>query len=214
MCTCLQNSRGVTIGSRKNRGARKWGGGGELIKAKATKGCKHARNTESPPACVVNTQRGMTGLVETFKRNSSWVCGGHSKGQTGSPEVRDNRGSYLSQSTAVWMMLWREDATQIGNGLRTLSLHPPHPSPRPGCSLPSEGVNQRPCDSRNTETRHMLWHKFMSHAGGGGDSLAGASPPSGQDSAQHRRWGPLKLPIKWPKTPQPQPQRSGLSHHP
>lgn len=34
----------------------------------------------------------------------------------------------------------------------------------------------------------------------GQDSLAGASPPSEQVWAQHRRWGPLKVPIKWPKT--------------
>lgn len=39
-------------------------GGRELIKVKVTKGCKHARNTESPPVCVVKHTEGY-----------DWACG-------------------------------------------------------------------------------------------------------------------------------------------
>lgn len=74
MCTCLQNSRGVTKKKKQQRGAGKVegegggrsGGRGELIKVKVTKGCKHARNRESPPVCVVKHTEGNGGPAETF----------------------------------------------------------------------------------------------------------------------------------------------------
>lgn len=61
MCTCLQNRRGVTIGSRKKQ---RVAGGWEVIKVKVTKGCKHAGTTESPPVCVVKHTEGY-----------DWACG-------------------------------------------------------------------------------------------------------------------------------------------
>lgn len=49
---------------KKNKEVLGRGGGGELIKVKVTKGCKHARNTESPPVCVVKHTEGY-----------DWACG-------------------------------------------------------------------------------------------------------------------------------------------
>lgn len=65
MCTCLQNWRGASASpsATEQQGdvGNGWGvGGGALIRVKVTKGCKHARGT------LINTQRGMTGFVETL----------------------------------------------------------------------------------------------------------------------------------------------------
>lgn len=60
MCTCLQNWRGASASPSAAEKQGDVGGGGGLIRVKVTKGCKHARST------LINTQRGMTGFVETL----------------------------------------------------------------------------------------------------------------------------------------------------
>lgn len=60
MCTCLQNWRGASASpsaTEKQGDVGNGAGGGGV---KVTKGCKHARGT------LINTQRGMTGFVETL----------------------------------------------------------------------------------------------------------------------------------------------------
>lgn len=54
------------LGSFRWRGEGGVRGRGELIKVKVTKGCKHARNRESPPVCVVKHTEGKGGPAEMF----------------------------------------------------------------------------------------------------------------------------------------------------